>query len=256
MPMMLVALDMEKAFDRVNHRFLFSTMDRMGFGPCFLRWLGIMYTDVGSRVIVNGHMGRLVLQRTGVRQGCPLSPLLFVLYIEPLGAAIRADPGVVGLRLPGGDVEDLKISQYADDMTLFLTTDGSVSRLVHILEDFSNASGARVNLGKSSIKYFGPWAGRKGGLGGLSQCQGPMRVLGVDFEGEDSGRLNWGKRLAAARARMGLWKARHLSLSGRVLVIKADILPSFIYLASLCPPSIGEGWCGTFSPLCGGGTSM
>ena len=234
-PMMLVGLDMEKAFDRVNHGFLFSVMERVGFGPRFLRWLGIMYTGVGSRVMVNGHMGEVMPQRTGVRQGCPLSPLLFVLYMEPLGAAVRADPGVVGLRLPGGGGEELKISQYADDMTLFLTSEGSVLKLLGILEEFSGVSGAKVNLGKSSIKYFGPWAGRVGGLCGLPQCQGPMRILGVDFEVGDSGGLNWGKRLAAARSRMGLWKLRRLSLSGRVLAIKADILPSFVYLAYVFP---------------------
>jgi len=90
-----------------------------------------------------------------------------------------------------------------------------------------------VNLGKSTIKFFGPWAGRVGGLAGLAQCQVPMRVLGVDFEGEGSAGLNWGRRLAAARLWMGLWKSRQLCLSGRVLVLKADILP-FFGILSVC----------------------
>lgn len=234
-PLMLVGLDMEKAFDRVNQGFLAAVLERMGFGPIFRRWLGIMYTGVGSRVVVNGHMGVLVSQQTGVRQGCPLSPLLFVIYIEPLAAAIRADAGVKGLRLPGGGERDLRISQYADDMTLFLTTEGSLLRALDVLGSFSKVSGARVNVGKSKVKYFGPWKGRGGGLFGLSECEGPMRILGVDFEDSESGPLNWRRRLAALRSRIGLWKARRLSLTGRVLVVKADILPSMIYLAYVFP---------------------
>uniref|UniRef100_A0A8K9Y2W7 Reverse transcriptase domain-containing protein n=1 Tax=Oncorhynchus mykiss TaxID=8022 RepID=A0A8K9Y2W7_ONCMY len=220
--LMLVGLDMEKAFDKVHHGFLFSVLDRMGFGAGFLRWVGILYTAVGSRVLVNGHVGEVVPQQTGVRQGCPLSPLLFVLYMEPLAAAIRADVRIKGLRPPGGGSSEVKISQYADDMTLFLTSEGS-------------ASGARVNLGKSSVKFFGPWAGREEGLSGLPLCSGPMRVLGVDFEVTGSEGINWGQRIAKVRTRVGLWKARRLSMSGRVLVIKADILPSLVYLAYVFP---------------------
>ena len=103
------------------------------------------------------------------------------------------------------------------------------------MESFSEVSGARVNLGKSTIKFFGPWAGRVGGVAGLAQCQGPVRVLGVDFEGEGSAELNCGRRLAAAHTRMGLWKTRQLSLSGRVLALKADILPFLLYLAYVFP---------------------
>jgi len=73
--MSLVGLDMEKAFDRVNHRFLFAVLEKMGFGPHFIGWLKIMYKGVGSRVErgVNGHLSTVVAERTGVRQGCPLS---------------------------------------------------------------------------------------------------------------------------------------------------------------------------------------
>ena len=72
-----------------------------------------------------------------------------------------------------------------------------------------------MNLGKSTIKFFVPWAGRVGGLAGLAQCQGPMRVLGADFEVAGSAGLNWGRRLASARSWIGLWKSRQLYFSGR-----------------------------------------
>jgi len=52
---------MEKAFDRVNHSFLFAVLERMGFRPRFIGWLGIMYKGVGSRVMVKGHMSTVVV---------------------------------------------------------------------------------------------------------------------------------------------------------------------------------------------------
>jgi len=96
---------MEKAFDRVNHSFLFAVLEKMGFGARFIGWLGIMYKGVGSRVVVNGH------RSTVVRQGCPLSLLLFVAYMEPLGSVVRGDPEVVGLHIPGAGPDKLKMMQ-------------------------------------------------------------------------------------------------------------------------------------------------
>ena len=72
-------------------------------------------------------------------------------------------------------------------------------------------------------------------MGGLSLCPGPKRILGVDFALEGSAALNWRARIAAVRTKIGLWKARRLTLSGRVLAMKVDILPSLVYLALVFP---------------------
>ena len=87
LPMMLVGLDQEKAFDRVSHKFLFRVLVRLGFGPRFVKWVRVLYAGVGSRVNLNGHLSAFVLQEAGVRQGCPMSPLLYVLYMEPFAGA-------------------------------------------------------------------------------------------------------------------------------------------------------------------------
>lgn len=82
-----------------------------------------------------------------MRQGCPLSPLLYVLYLEPLAAAIRANRRVEGLWLPGGGGRCLKTALYADDMTLFSTSERSVEAALGIVADFAKASGSAINLG-------------------------------------------------------------------------------------------------------------
>ena len=85
----LVTLDQEKAFDRVDHAFLMGVLTRFGFGPSFRRWVSIFYSNVFSRIICNGRLTDPIFLERGVRQGCPLSPLLYVLVSEVLSTQIR-----------------------------------------------------------------------------------------------------------------------------------------------------------------------
>lgn len=94
LPLAILSVDQEKAFDRISHKFLFRVMERMGFGTRFRGWVRLLYRGSFSRVGVNVFFSRPVLQLGGVRQGCPLSPLLYVMCIEPLAAYIRQDPGI------------------------------------------------------------------------------------------------------------------------------------------------------------------
>ncbi|KAK1802551.1 hypothetical protein P4O66_004203 [Electrophorus voltai] len=207
-PLALVSLDQEKAFDRVDHRFL-------------------------ERVLIK--LGELVPQVSGVRQGCPLSPLLYELYIEPLAAAIRAHPEIDGLPLPGGGGAVVKLAQYADDTTLFVCSDQSLRHALDMVRSFGKASGAALNLGKSVANYFGCWRHRRDIAGGLALSDGPLKILGVHFTSEGAARVNWAERLAHARKKLGLWKSRSLSFLGKVLALKADVLPSLLYLAHVYP---------------------
>ena len=96
LPAAVISIDQEKAFDRVEWPFLHRTLDAMGFGASFQRWIQIMYTDVRSAVQINGYLSGFFSVSRGVRQGCPLSPLLYVLVAETVACAIRADTSIVG----------------------------------------------------------------------------------------------------------------------------------------------------------------
>ena len=99
-PVAILSLDQEKAFDRVNWGFLRSVLVHMGFGPSFVGWVDLFYAGVQSAVKVNGYLTHLFKLSPGVRQGCPLSPLLYVLYAEVLACSFRANPWIQGLLLP------------------------------------------------------------------------------------------------------------------------------------------------------------
>ena len=119
----IISLDQEKAFDRVNHSFLQCVLERFNFGPDFRRWVSVVYHDISSCVINNGRLSQAFNLERGVRQGCPLSPLLYCLVAECLGQAIRRDPSIDGILIPGSGSKQSKVSQYVDDATLILAND-------------------------------------------------------------------------------------------------------------------------------------
>ena len=87
----------QKAFDKVNWTHLSRVLGAFGFGPSFQKWVKIVYSNIGSHVIVNGYLSSRIDIHHGVRQGCPLSPLLYVLSFEPLASAIRQNPIIQGV---------------------------------------------------------------------------------------------------------------------------------------------------------------
>ena len=123
LPVALLSLDQEKAFDRVDWPFLFATLAKIGFGDSFIRWVRLFYTDVGSSVLVNGYTSRPFKPSRGVRQGCPLSLLLYVLSMEVLTANVRCHPDITGLRLPGLSSPLSVLSLYADDTSAVSCSD-------------------------------------------------------------------------------------------------------------------------------------
>ena len=143
----IIALDQEKAFDRVNHQFLFKIMEKYDFGPNFLNWIRAIYTENKSYLLLNGYLSLPVLIKRGVRQGCPLSALLYLMIAEVLAEAIRQDQEVRGYPLPGTDFS-VKIAQYADDTGLFLLDKESVIRAFWIVSRFEDGSGSKLNLSK------------------------------------------------------------------------------------------------------------
>ena len=129
----------------------------MGFGPSFVQWVDLLYCGVQSAVNVNGHVSSFFSLSRGVRQGCPLSPLLYVLYSEVLACNIRANPSITGLSLPGIPSPLPVISKYADDTNLVVTSDQAIRAVFETYSLFEKGSGSRLNLSKSKGLWLGSW---------------------------------------------------------------------------------------------------
>ena len=110
-------------------------------------------------VLNNGWISDPINLERGVRRGCPLSPLLYIIIADTLGNAIRKDSHIEGMKIPG-TTEQSKISQYADDATLTLADDQSVIRSFDIINKFEVATGGKLNMEKTEEIYIGNNAGQ------------------------------------------------------------------------------------------------
>ena len=97
-----MAVDFQKAFDSVDWSYRFSLLEKMNFGPKFIKYFGLLYKDLFAHERIGSAVSGTFQVRRGTRQGCPLSPLLFALIIEPLANWIRGDPLIWGFEWAGG----------------------------------------------------------------------------------------------------------------------------------------------------------
>lgn len=113
----ILFLDFSKAFDTIEWNFMFKCLEKYGFGPSFRKWVKVLYTNITGAVKNNNFLtGSYIISR-GIRQGCPLSCLIFVIAAEILATKLRSSIHVKGIKL---DKKYIKIVQLADDTTLFL----------------------------------------------------------------------------------------------------------------------------------------
>ncbi|KAJ3614263.1 hypothetical protein NHX12_017837 [Muraenolepis orangiensis] len=152
----LISLDQEKAFDRVEHSFLWKVMEKFGFSAGFIAKIMVLYNNIESVLKFNGGLCAPFRVCRGVRQGCALSGMLYALSLEPLLSKIRSK--LQGLFLPGFN-GNLVLSAYADDVVVFVRDQTDIDVLVDIVREFSSASAARVNWKKSEALAVGEWSG-------------------------------------------------------------------------------------------------
>ncbi|CAG2225931.1 unnamed protein product [Mytilus edulis] len=129
----IVKIDQEKAFDRESHEFIFKTLKKFGFGDVFIKWIEIFYTRINSCVKCNGFLTPYFCVDNGIRQGCPISALLYVLAAETLQCNIRKNVNISGIKIPNTTDEAL-IFQHADDTTLTVSDKSSIDEIFKVLK--------------------------------------------------------------------------------------------------------------------------
>lgn len=144
-----VALDFQKAFDSVEFRYIQTLLENMDFGPGFLSVIKNIYGRSKASLKINFGVSDEFVINQGTRQGCPLSPLLFALSIEPLANLIQNTPQIEGIDIAG---QTHKISLFADDVVLFISKPmESLQHVLTVLTSFHRVSGLQVNSSKSEI---------------------------------------------------------------------------------------------------------
>ena len=124
----------------------------MGIDGTFLNIIKAIYERPTANIILNGQKLRAFRLRSGTRQGCPLSPLLFNIVLEVLSTAIRQEKEIKGIQI---GKEESKLSLFADDMIVYIENPiDSNKKLFHLISQFSKAVGYKVNIQKSKAFLY------------------------------------------------------------------------------------------------------
>ena len=232
----ILSLDQSKAFDRVDHNYMFQLLKNYGFGQDLVQWVSILYHDIKSTVLVNGWFTDVFPVLRSVRQGCSLSPLLYVLCLEPFATVIRNDNHVKGFKLPGSNFES-KISIYADDCTFIVTDKLSVSKILNISDIFGLASGSKINKEKSVGLWLGNWGQQSNNLYGIKWSKESIKLCGIKIGNGDYVSETWEGILGKFKKVVNMNKSRNLKLKGKSVLLNSLAMSKIWYVASVFPLS-------------------
>lgn len=145
---LILFLDFYKAFDTVEHTFLFEILDFLGLGSNFCKIIKMFYTDIYSSVSLNPSITARFEVVRGIRQGCPISPKLFILATQSLILLINHNPDLHGISIFD---KEFKISQFADHTAILLKNKVMVDVALNSVSIFSKASGLTLNIKKCEL---------------------------------------------------------------------------------------------------------
>jgi len=226
----LVFLDYKKAFDSVELNIINKCLESFGFGPNIRKWINCIYKSNQSCIINNGHISDFFTLERGLRQGCPLSPYLFIMVVEILAIAIRMNQNIKGIRI--NDIE-CKINQYADDTFLsLLDNKQSLNEAFSMIEKFSKISGLVLNKDKTEILNINNQDDKNN-----RWLREEVRLLGIILNKDVSKMIyaNFKSKIKEIEDCIKIWKMRDLSIIGKINIIKSLASSKLIHAMSVLP---------------------
>lgn len=251
-PSLLLSIDAEKAFDRVNWKYMSMTLSKYGFSGNMLNAILALYSCPSARVYTSSMLSTPFQISNGTRQGCPLSPTIFDLMIEPLAEAIRSRAGVTGFQF--GATTHL-INLFADDVILFLTNPRTSLPTAHeILTSFGNVSYYKVNCSKSLILDLGVTPKDRTTLQHslpYTWSSKGIPYLGITLTNHTSSLIDANLKPLITKLTTQVTNiAKHeISWLGRLAALKMLILPQILYTFRVLPITIPEHYLKSLSSL-------
>jgi hypothetical protein len=218
---------------------MYKVLEKFNFGNKFISMIKTLYNKPIFKIKNNGWLSKPCLMQRGIRQGCPVSSLLFILVLEILAIKIRRDDNVHGLNINQNEKNNLKIVQHADDCTNLLREPNSLKIALGIVNEFSNVAGPKLNLNKTECLLTGSYVNTfadDNHIHGVRIAKN-VKCLGV-YLGHDKEICytgNWTNKLEKLERILSVWKRRNLTIFGKCTIVNTLAISKLVYNAFILP---------------------
>lgn len=230
---LIVALDFSRAFDSVRWGLVVRALEGFNFGENFIGYTELIFQNVQSCLINSGTTSPYFSPGRGLRQGCCASPYFFLLVVELLSTLIRNNEKIKGIKM--GQVE-VKVAQFADDMTVMLADEASLLELLVVLRKFESWSGLTINRRKTKIISPSRLEAGSTTVEGIEVCD-KAKILGIwiglDTSEDFCYKWNFEKVLEKIQRVCDSWYQRTLSIKGKITVINSLLVSLLQYPCSI-----------------------
>jgi hypothetical protein len=231
----MIKLDISKAFDSVSWAFLIEVLIRLGFGQIWCNVVCGLLSSSSTQILLNGCPGEVIYHRRGLRQGDPLSPMLFVLVMDVLNIMVQRASAEGVLQPLSSRFLHHRISLYADDVVVFLRSDVvDIEAFKGILHLFGEASGLKTNIQKSNVFPIHCDEEDLASVQASLPCQlsnFPCKYLGLLLSLKCLSRPQLQSIIDRIAVMLPGWKAELMSKAGQAVYIQSVITSRFVYLA-------------------------
>ena len=228
----VMAVDIEKAFDKSEFNVLHKIMEKFGFGQHFINLCKICHTDFENSVINGGFRSNFFVPTRGLKQGCPLSPYQFLLLIEIIALKIKQNDKIKGITING--VKKM-LGQFADDLWTASEYDhDSFNETISCFQKFGQSTGLKINYDKTEILRIGSLRHTDASFYSnlpLTWSDGPIKILGVEISNNavDTSKINYDILINKLVNVTKAWEHRDLTLIGKIQVCNSLIMSKFWY---------------------------
>ena len=231
-------VDLHKDFDSVHWVFLQDLLQALNFPPIFILWIMACITSVQFTIAINGQQGDFFKGKRGLKQGDPLSPLLFVLSMEYLYRLLKKTCSHPGFEYhPYCKRIGLSHLMFADDLVIFCKAKPhSLRLLMEAFNTFTNCTGLKANLDKSQIVFGGDCQAvihECLDITGFMEGNLPQRYLGMPITASRLSKMECKTLVDKIAAKITTWSSRHISYAGRVVLINNVLMGMFSFWAKI-----------------------
>eukprot|EP00253_Pinus_taeda_P021309 PITA_21309 len=245
---MAIKLDLANAFDRVNHSFLLNVLKKFGFGARFINWIWACISEPWIAPLVNGRSAGFFKATRGLRQGCPMSPLLFLIQVSVLSFHLNnqmQEQEISGISIARG-VQNINHVLFADDTLLLgIASIDSPRKFKETLDEYCMECGSSLNKRKCHTYC---WNTPPSLINSISRCLGfaassecsSFKYLGLPIFLKRSYSRDWMLHVEKFKSKLQAWGANWLNMAGKTILIKAVLssLPLFQFFVILAPKGI------------------